>query len=114
MMDRQQRKLLLDIIEAIDAIDLHLDGERVFAKYVSNRTKRSAVERELAIIGEAVSKLLKTDPRFPLSYARLIVDMRNRVLHAYDSVDNIIIWKTVMKDIPLLKEEAEGLLAKHS
>jgi uncharacterized protein with HEPN domain len=111
-MEADQLKLLADIIDAIDAIDHHLQGRRVFAEYLDDRTRRRAVERELEIIGEAVSKLLRSDPDFPLSYARQIVDMRNRVIHAYDTVDNILVWKTIMKDVPVLRAEAQALLEK--
>lgn len=109
-MEADQLKLLVDIIDAIDAIDHHLQGRRIFAEYLDDRTRRRAVERELEIIGEAVSKLLRSDPNFPLSYARQIVDMRNRVIHAYDTVDNILVWKTIMKDVPVLRAEAQVLL----
>jgi len=109
-MEGEQRKLLADIQDAAEAIDQHLEGRRVFAEYLANRTKRRAVERELEIIGEAVSKLLKTDTQFPLSFARQIVDMRNRVIHAYDTVDNTLVWKVVMKDIPVLLFETKALL----
>lgn len=111
-MEADQLKLLADIIDAIDAIDHHLQGRRVFAEYLDDRTRRRAVERELEIIGEAVSKLLRSDPDFPLSYARQIVDMRNRVIHAYDTVDNILVWKTIMKDVPVLRAEGQALLEK--
>jgi uncharacterized protein with HEPN domain len=111
-MEADQLKLLADIIDAIDAIDHHLQGRRVFAEYLDDRTRRRAVERELEIIGEVVSKLLRSDPDFPLSYARQIVDMRNRVIHAYDTVDNILVWKTIMKDVPVLRAEAQALLEK--
>ena len=109
-MEAEQNKLLADIKDAIEAIDFHLDGKRIFEEYLSNKTKRRAVERELEIIGEAVSKLLKTNPAIPLSFGRQIVDMRNRVIHPYDTVDNTIVWKTIMKDIPVLLQEVKGLL----
>ncbi|WP_370539343.1 HepT-like ribonuclease domain-containing protein [Algoriphagus sp. AK58] len=32
-------------------------------------------------------------------------------IHAYDSVDYIIIWGIVNKDIPLLKSQVDQLLA---
>ena len=44
-----------------------------------------------------------------ISYSRIIVDIRNKVIHAYDSVDDILIWKIIMKDIPLLLEEVNVL-----
>lgn len=110
MIEREAKKLLTDIIEAINSIDEHLEKRRDFKEYLANKTKRRAVERELEIIGEATGNLLKLNPDIQLSYARLIVDLRNKVIHAYDSIDDIIIWKVVIKDIPILLEEATMLL----
>lgn len=110
MISREEKKFLVDIIEAINSIDDHLDKERILDIYLSNKTKRRAVEREIEIIGEAMSKLLKTNPNISISYSRIIVDLRNRVIHAYDSVDDILIWKIIMKDLPVLLEEAKKLL----
>jgi uncharacterized protein with HEPN domain len=75
-----------------------------------SKTKRRAVERELEIIGEAVNRLLKLNSTIEISFARIIVDLRNKVIHSYDSIDNEIIWKVVMKDIPILKAEAVYLI----
>lgn len=110
MINREEKKFLVDIIEAINSIDDHLDKERILDIYLSNKTKRRAVEREIEIIGEAMSKLLKTNPNISISYSRIIVDLRNRVIHAYDSVDDILIWKIIMKDLPVLLEEAKKVL----
>lgn len=71
------------------------------------------MERELEIIGEAVSNLLKINPDISISYARLIVDLRNKIIHAYDNVNDIIIWKVVMKDIPVLQKEVESFLSEN-
>ncbi|MBP9152608.1 MAG: DUF86 domain-containing protein [Flavobacteriales bacterium] len=110
MISREQRKLLADMQEAINSIDEHLDGKRDFQEYLDNKTKRRAVERELGIIGEAVSLLLKDDPEFPLSLANQMKGMRNRILHAYDAVDDTIVWKTVVIDLPVLLAEINSLL----
>ncbi|MES2544947.1 MAG: HepT-like ribonuclease domain-containing protein [Bacteroidota bacterium] len=110
MSSREEKKLLLDIIESINSIDEHLEGKRIIDEYLTNKTKRRAVEREIEIIGEAMSKLLKINPTIAISYSRIIVDLRNKVIHAYDSVDDILIWKIVMKDIPILLAEANKLL----
>jgi uncharacterized protein with HEPN domain len=111
MITLEEKKLLSDIKEAIYSIDLHLDGRRLFEEYKANKTKRRAVERELEIIGEAVSKLVRLNPEIAISHSRLIIDLRNKVIHAYDNVNDIIIWKVVMKDLPILQEEVEQLLA---
>ena len=110
MITDEINKLLVDIIDSIDSIDEHLDFERNLDVYLKNKTKRRAVEREIEIIGEAMSKILKLFPEISISYARVIVDLRNRVIHAYDSVDDIIIWKIIMKDLPKLYAESKSLL----
>lgn len=68
------------------------------------------MEREFEIIGEAISKMLKSDTAIHISYARLIVDLRNKVIHAYDAIDDTIIWKVIVKDLPKLEEEVKLLL----
>jgi uncharacterized protein with HEPN domain len=85
------KKLLTDVLNSITSIDEHLEGRRIFEEYKSNKTKRRAVERELEIIGEAVGKLLKNNPSISISYARQIVDLRNKVIHAYDNVNDMVI-----------------------
>jgi uncharacterized protein with HEPN domain len=112
MIGREAKKLLTDIVEAIHSIDEHLERKRDFKEYLANKTKRRAVERELEIIGEATGNLLKINPTIQLSYARLIVDLRNKVIHAYDTIDDIIIWKVVTKDIPVLLEEVTIILGE--
>lgn len=109
-MTLEEKKLLTDILVAIHSIDDHLEHRRIFDEYKSNKTKRRAVERELEIIGEAVSNLLKHNPTISISYARLIIDLRNKIIHAYDNVNDVIIWKIIMKDIPVLQAEVEQLL----
>ena len=110
MISLEEKKLLADIKESILSIDEHLENKRVLEEYLSNKTKRRAVEREIEIIGEAMSKVLKINPNIALSYSRIIVDLRNRVIHAYDSVDDILMWKIIMKDLPILLEETTNLL----
>ncbi|WP_448700785.1 DUF86 domain-containing protein [Mucilaginibacter sp. AW1-3] len=109
-MSIEEKKLLTDILDSIASIDEHLEGRRIFEEYKSNKTKRRAVERELEIIGEAVSKLLKISPLTQISYARQIVDLRNKVIHAYDNVNNTVIWNVIMNHIPVLQNEAETLI----
>src|ERR1700761_4723994 len=100
----------MDIDEAISSIDEHLQGRRIFQEYKECKTKRRAVERELEIIGEAVNKLLKITPDINISYSRMIVDLRNKVIHSYDNVNDMVIWNIIMNHIPLLKQEVNLLI----
>ncbi len=110
----EEKKLLSDILTCILSIDEHREGKRIFAEYKANKTKRRAVERELEIIGEAVSKLMKINSAIPISYARQIVDLRNKVIHAYDNVNDMVIWNVVVNHLPVLQQEAEQLLSDKS
>ena len=40
----------------------------------------------------------------------MIVDLRNKVIHAYDNVNDIVIWDVVVNHLPVLQAEAEKLL----
>ena len=107
-------KCLVDIRTSIDAIEEFLSeymGERRdFNVYMQNSMLRSAVERKLEIIGEATKRILQTDPEFKLTNARKIVDLRNRVVHGYDSISHDAIWAIVVKHLSPLKAEVEKLL----
>lgn len=109
-MSLDEKKLLEDIVQCITSIDEHLSGKRVFNEYLANKTVRRAVERELLIIGEAVNRLLKLNPGISISYSRQIVDLRNKVIHAYDNIDDVVIWNIIMNHLPQLNSEARLLL----
>lgn len=38
--------------------------------------------------------------------------MRNRLVHAYDSIDSSIVWVIIKKHLPNLKNEVEVILKK--
>jgi len=106
------KKYLFDIKLSIDSINDYLGEERDFFQYQENKLLRRGVEREIEIIGEAMSRILNIDPDFNIENARLIVDTRNWVIHGYDKVDDVVIWGIVSNHIPKLKKEVEILLEK--
>jgi uncharacterized protein with HEPN domain len=70
------------------------------------------VEREFEIIGEALNRLERLVPATAarVTSQRRIVDFRNRIIHGYDSVDDVIVWHTLEHHLPLLLTEVETLL----
>lgn len=68
------------------------------------------MERNIEIIGEAVNRILKTEPDFKLTNSRKIMDTRNRIVHGYDSVSEDIVWSLIVKEIPKLELEIKQLL----
>jgi len=109
-MPHKLKMYLLDISTSIDSIHEYLGDKRNFNAYESNKQLRRAVERELEIIGEATNRIIKINPKVDISNARRIVSLRNWVIHAYDNVDNVIIWGIIDKDLPLLKAQVTELL----
>ena len=107
------RACLYDVQQAIVEIESFFAGQpRLFAAYQQDVRTRRATERNLEIIGEAVGRILKTDPDFYLTNARQIITTRNRIIHGYDTVSDEMIWSIVVRHLPLLKAEVEVLLAK--
>ena len=82
---------------------------RKFEIFKEDIKTQRAVERNIEIIGEAVNRIIKENPSFPIKNARKIVDTRNRISHGYDSVSKEIIWAIIIKDLPLLETEIEAL-----
>ena len=68
------------------------------------------MERQLSIVGEAVNKLQQLNAHLFFGNARQIIGFRNRLIHAYDAMDNAIVWAILKRHIPSLKEEAAKML----
>lgn len=68
------------------------------------------IERNIEIIGEAMSRILKENSEIKISNSRKIVDVRNRIIHGYDSVSDDVIWGIVIRNLPVLQKEVEILL----
>lgn len=77
---------------------------------MEDKMLRRAIEREFEIIGEAMSRIEKSDSTIHISGKHQIINMRNRVIHGYDKIDNEIIWGTIVRHLPKLKQEIEALL----
>jgi uncharacterized protein with HEPN domain len=109
-MTDQGKKYLTDIILAIDLIESFTSGISNYDEHIADLKTQSAVERQLGIIGEAINKFEKIFPDSVLINARKIVGFRNRLIHAYDTVDPSIIWAIIKKHLePLKKEITEKL-----
>ncbi|MDR1983290.1 MAG: DUF86 domain-containing protein [Prevotellaceae bacterium] len=109
-MDNDIKKYLYDILESINSIEKFLDEKHDFSIYTKNKMLRRAIEREFEIIGEALNRIDKKHPNFPISSKQQIVGVRNRVIHGYDKIDDAIIWGIIIRHLPVLKREVTQLL----
>lgn len=104
-MTERSRKYLSDIISAIKLIEEFVADINDFTAYENDRKTQSAVERQLAIIGEALSQFRKSEPQIRIDNDKQIINFRNRLVHAYDSLDNSIIWAIINRHLQALKSE---------
>jgi uncharacterized protein with HEPN domain len=75
---------------------------------------RSAVERQLEIVGEALNQLYKVDKVLAAQIPELgrIVAFRNILIHGYANVDDTLVWQVVTDKLPELESVLRMLLAK--
>ena len=110
-MDREIKKYLEDINLAIVAIESFLaQRPREYQVFLDDYMFRSAIERQIGIIGEAVTKILQRNSSIQITNAQKIKGTRNYIIHAYDSLKPHIIWGIVIKDLPKLKIDVQHLL----
>jgi uncharacterized protein with HEPN domain len=110
-MPRSALAYLADICEACEAVDDVLAGIS-FSAYEATRSIRSAVERELITIGEAVNALGKVAPDLfdGITGGRMIVGLRNVLTHEYAGVDDEAIFAIATSDLQVLRGECVALL----
>ena len=110
MVENKVKKLLFDILTAINNIDSYTGKEKVYENYESTSMLQHAVERNIEIIGEAMGKLLQIKPDIAITNSRRIVDARNKIIHGYDEIENAQIWGIIINHLPVLRKEVEQLL----
>ncbi len=110
-MDNDIKAWLYDILNAIMEIESFFNNSaKEFDKYQSDVKTKRAVERNIEIIGEALSRILKHNETIVITNSRKIVDTRNRIIHGYDSVSDDVIWGIVIRHLPILHSEIQTLL----
>lgn len=112
-MRREPLAYLWDVRRAIDAIRSFvesLDEE----SYLASTLVKSAVERQLEIIGEALNQLSNIDATITqqLPESELAIGLRNILIHGYAIVDDSLVWRTVNEDLPALRDRVETLLSQ--
>jgi uncharacterized protein with HEPN domain len=75
---------------------------------------RSAVERQLQNMGEALSQLARIDRALAeqVPEHRQIVAFRNVLVHGYATLDQRVVWRVICNDVPALLTAIEALLAR--
>lgn len=75
-MNEKVHKSLFDIKISFDEIYSFLPSSRLsLSEYKGNLLLKRAVERNLEIVGEAMNRILREDPDFPIDEANRIVGL---------------------------------------
>jgi len=115
MSEKSDLVFIEHILESVDAIIEFSDGIDI-GDLDSDRLRRSAIVREIEIIGEAVKNISEeTKSRYGEIVWRDIVGTRNKMIHHYFGVDLGIVWRIVKHDIwvkTFLKELLLHVLGK--
>ena len=110
-MNSKVLKCLLDALQAIEAIQRFTSGV-VLDHYLSNEILQAAIERKFEILGEALKQAADQNPDLARSIPdlRAIIGTRNRIIHSYDAVDQLILWDVVIHDLYPLKASLEAII----
>ena len=102
--------LLLDMLTAARAAVSFVQAHS-FEEYAKNLLLRSAVERQVEIIGEAargVSASFKS--AHPQIAWRPIMAQRHRLAHEYGEIDDALIWRVATVHLQALIAQIEPLI----
>jgi len=102
---------LHDVLHAARAVKQFV-ASQTFESYCTDELVRSAVERKFEIIGEALTRINRHDPELlgQIRNHRDIISFRNILVHAYDAIDNRIVWSVIEEDLENLIEDVSRLL----
>jgi len=108
---RELRAYLFDVQEACERIE-EFTRDTSLAEYEQTVLIRSAVERQLEIIGEALTQALRHHPALAgrIDDSGRIIAFRNQLAHGYASTSDEVVWVVVTSRVPDLRERVKSLL----
>jgi uncharacterized protein with HEPN domain len=112
-MDHEIKTWLFDILQSIEEIEGYFqDSPKRFEDYLADKKTQRAVERNIEIIGEAINRIKKVDPKLKIENASKIIGARNRIIHGYDRISHELIWGIIINHLPNLQTEISSLMEK--
>lgn len=105
------KKLLVDALMAADSINEFLK-EKLEEDFKNDLLLRSAVERQLITVGEALNLASSEKEDLELDIPELwaVVGLRNRLVHAYSLTDYDVLWNIVKINLPSLAQRLRKLI----
>lgn len=109
--DNRLKGALDDIIECCEQL-IEFTSEKTLGEFLDDKVLQLAAERLFITIGEATNSLRKADPDAEQSINSLkeIIAMRNRLVHAYWTSDQKMLWDVIQNHVPVLRDQATQYL----
>jgi uncharacterized protein with HEPN domain len=109
---RDPQKYLYDMLSSCEFV-LEFTRGRTVDDYINDRALRSALERELQIIGKAMMQLDRVAPAITekIPEYRNIIGFRHVLVHGYDSLDPQTVWNVVETKLQGLRDKLKDLIA---
>lgn len=96
---------LQHILQAIERIK-KFSSEKSFEDFVGDDMMYYAVVKNIEIIGEAANFLTDSFRRdHPQTQWKMVIGMRNYIVHEYFQVDNTVVWEVISYDLPELEQQ---------
>ncbi|HEV2098467.1 MAG TPA: HepT-like ribonuclease domain-containing protein [Stellaceae bacterium] len=110
-MQRDARAYLWDAVQAANSVRAFIRA-RNYEAFAEDDLVRSAVERQLQIVGEALAQLAKLDPQSAATVPDLprIIAFRNILVHGYAGIDYETVWRLIQEKLPELISNLTAIL----
>ncbi len=94
-----------DIFDAINSIKEYTQ-DIGYEEFLRDKKTRDAVVRNLEIIGEAVKNIPDDiKEKYPEVNWKEMAGMRDKLIHEYFGVSNVIVWETIKNDVPMFESQ---------
>lgn len=104
--------LIWDALAAAERVSRYTAGKNL-CDYEADDMLRSAVERQLEIVGEALNKFHKIEPNIAVTIPELrqAISLRNILIHGYGAVNNRLVWDVVSVHLHVLSSRLSSIVS---
>ena len=108
--ERYDAAYLWDMLDAAKTVTGFIQG-RSYQDYFRDKMLRSAVERNVEIIGEAAGKISKSfrDAHAQIPWQKIIAQ-RHVLAHEYGDIEHELLWIVASRHVPALIKQLEPLV----